>query len=242
MTLPTNLGELEIISQVVVPLNTGTWSDLSGTTWNDFGKWIMKPTDLKWALPIVDLGRKTYFNLKIECQAEGDATFVVYTSEISDFNGEETITTIDPEDTDIPAFYGQYYCIGVEIPAGVGQLNVINSIQITVTTETFSISRSGVDTTTLSGSASSRTIALDRNVSHIWSLDIKATGSNHTLEWYVTDHPTSNTLIPVVNAKTRTGPTFKLIGLDNVARNGTIDYEIVAMPEQRRDGNNLILV
>jgi hypothetical protein len=184
----------------------------------------------------------TYFNLIINVDAEGDAVFKVYVSTTGNFSGEETITTINPNDAAVTAFYGQYYCVSVEIPAGVGQLNVINNIQTTVTTETFSISRSGIDTSTLAGSASSRTIALDRSVSHIWSIDIKATSSNYTLQWYVTDYPTSNTLIPVINSKLITGPTFKLVGLDNVARNGIIDYEIVAMPEQRRDGNNLILV
>ena len=236
-----NTGQLDI-SGKIIPFNTGTWSDLSGTTWDNFSSWISEPeSPLNWSLLRVDLGRITYFNLQIECQAEGEVSYEVYTSETGAFNGEETTTVISAGDTDIPAFYGRYYVIAVQVER-TGKLNTLDNVNVTATTETFLISRSGINSSSFAGTASSRTLPLDRNVSHIWSIDIKATSSTHTLQWYVTDYPTSNTLIPVINSKTRTGPTFKLIGLDNVARDGIIDYEIVAMPEQRRDGNNLILV
>ena len=242
MSLPTTIGIYEPVLDHVVPVNTGTWADLSGSTWSSFRNWITEPADIVWPSGVNSLPYATYSNLQIDCDASNEVTFDVYTSSTGAFAGEETHVTIDPNDAAITAFYGKYYCVSVTVPAQSGQLNILNYIKYTVTTETFSISRSGVSTSTLSGSTSSRTISLDRSVSHIWSLDIQATGSSHTLEWYVTDYPTSTTLIPVVLTKSTAGPTFKLIGLDNVARDGTIDYEIVAMPEQRRDGNRLILV
>jgi len=61
--------------------------------------------------------------------------------------------------------------------------------------------------------------------------------SDFTLESYVTDYPTSTTLIPRIVSKT--AGTIALVGLDNVPRDGIIDVVAEILPEQYMDGNNL---
>lgn len=238
MAIPAQQAQLEDQIGIVVPLDTATWADW--TAWEDLSRWISAPEDeLVWIIDRVDLGRETYFNLNIQTRAIGQVSYKVYTSTTGAFAGEETETVIAYNATDVAAFYGRYYMIAVYV-ANTDNIQILENVEVNANTNTFSISRSGVNTSTFSGTAAARVIPLSRNVSHIWSVSVQPVATAYTQDVYVTEYPSATTLIPTVVNKTRSGPSIKLIGLDNVARDAVIDYEIIAMPEQRMDNGNLV--
>lgn len=238
MAVPSQRSLLEDNIGIVVPFDTGTWD--SWSAWQDQSRWISAPEDdLIWIIDRVDLGRETYFNLNITTQAVGRVSYKVYTSTTGAFAGEETETVVAYNDTNIAAFYGRYYMIAVYV-ANIDNLQILQSVEVQANTNTFQISRSGVDTSTFSGTTSARQIPLSRNVSHIWSISIQPQATSYTQDVYVTEYPSATTLIPTVVSKSRTAPTIKLIGLDNVARDAVIDYELTVMPEQTMVNGNLV--
>lgn len=236
--VPAQQARLEDNIGIVVPLDTATWSQW--TSWNDQSRWISAPEDdLIWIIDRVDLERETYFNLSITTQAVGRVSYKVYTSTTGAFQGEETETVIAYNATDIPAFYGRYFMLAVYV-SNIDNLQILENVEVSANTNTFSISRSAVNTNTFGGTTAARVIPLSRNVSHIWSVSVQPIGTSYTQDVYVTEYPSATTLIPTVVNKTRTGPTIKLVGLDNVARDAVIDYEIIAMPEQSMVNGNLV--
>jgi hypothetical protein len=236
--VPAQQARLEDNIGIVVPLDTGTWS--AWTSWADQSVWISAPEDdLIWIVDRIDLERETYFNLTIQTKAVGRVSYKVYTSTTGAFQGEETETVIAYNATNVPAFYGRYFMVAVYV-ANIDNLQILQNVEVNANTNTFAISRSGVNTNTFSGTTSARVIPLSRNVSHIWSVSVQPVATSYTQDVYVTEYPSATTLIPTVVNKTRSGPSIKLIGLDNVARDAVIDYEIIAMPEQRMDNGNLV--
>lgn len=238
MSLPAHSGVFENSTNQVLPQDTAQWS--SWTSWDGLGAWITAPNiTIVWNTDRIDLGRATYFNLGITTQAVGIVSYKVYTSNTGAFDGEETETVISNTATDVPAFYGQYVIVSVTV-TNTGGIQRLQSIEVVPNTNVFTISRSGVDSSTLSGTSASRTISLGRTVSHIWSISIQPHPVSYNQDVYVTDYPAANTVIPTVLSRTRSGPQFKLVGLDNVPRNAVIDYEIIAMGEQYISNGNLI--
>lgn len=240
MTIPTGSGKFDGGTNSYLPDNAGTWADLSGRTWADWTTWIDQPAqEIVYPMAPIQLARNTPFNMNIETNAVGEVSYKIYTSTTGAFSGEETETVIANTDTDIAAFSGQYVLV-VVIVDSAGDLAQLNSVKVSTNTNTFTISRSDVDTSTLGGSVSAREIPLSRTVSHIWSISITPHPENYNQDVYVTDYEAATTLIPTVVSKSRTTPTFKLVGLDNVARDGTVDYEMVVMGQQTMVGNNLV--
>lgn len=243
MTIPTGSGKFDGGTNSYLPDNAGTWADLSGRTWANWTTWIDDPAqEIVYPLVPISLDRNTPFNLNIETDAQGEVSYKIYTSTSGAFSGEETETVISPTDTDIAAFSGQYVLVVVIVDSG-GQLAQLRSVRVKTTTDnTFTISRSNVDTSTLGGSTSAREIPLSRTVSYIWSITITPHPESYTQDVYVTDYKAATTLIPTVVSKSRTTPTFKLVGLDNVPRDGTVDYELVVMGQQSMVGSNLVTI
>lgn len=234
--VPAQQARLEDTIGIVVPLDTGTWADWQ--SWDDITVWISAPLDqLTWLIDRVDLERETYFNLNIQTRAIGRVSYKVYTSTTGAFLGEETETVIVYNATNIPAFYGRYFMIAVLVQNN-DTLQVLQNVEVSATTNTFAISRSGVNTNTFSGTTAARVIPLSRNVSHIWSISVHAESTAYTQDVYVTEYASATTLIPTIVSRSRSAPTIKLVGLDNVPRDAVIDYELIVMPEQRMvDGN-----
>jgi len=238
MSLPAHSGIFEITTNQVLPEDQAEWADW--TSWDDLGAWITAPTTtIVWNTDRIDLGRSTYFNLGITTRAEGIVSYKVYTSNTGAFDGEETETVISNTATDVAAFNGRYVIVSVTV-TNTGGIQKLQSIEVIPNTNVFTVSRSGVDSSTLAGTSSSRTISLGRTVSHIWSISIQPHPVSYNQDVYVTDYLAANTLIPTVISRTRSGPEFKLVGLDNVPRNAVIDYEIIVMGEQYMSNGNLI--
>lgn len=238
MALPAHSGVFETTTNQVLPQDTAQWS--SWTSWEGLGAWITAPNNtIVWNTDRIDLGRTTYFNLGITSRAEGVVSYKVYTSNTGAFDGEETETVISNSATDVAAFSGRYVIVSVTV-TNTGGIQKLQSIEVIPNTNVFAISRSSVDSSTLSGTSSSRTISLGRTVSHIWSINIQPHPVSYNQDVYVTDYPAANTVMPTVLSRTRSGPQFKLVGLDNVPRDAVIDYEIIVMGEQYMSNGNLI--
>lgn len=236
--VPAQQARLEDNIGIVVPLDQGTWA--SWTAWDDQTAWISAPLDeLVWLIDRIDLERETYFNLNIETKAIGRVSYKVYTSTTGAFLGEETETVIAYNATNIAAFYGRYFMIAV-IVLNNDNLQILQNVEVSANTNTFAISRSGVNTNTFSGTTAARVIPLSRNVSHIWSISVQPQATAYNQDVYVTDYVAATTLIPTVVSKSRSAPSIKLVGLDNVPRDAVIDYEVIVMPEQRMDAGNLV--
>lgn len=240
MAIPSNTGYLDNVTQRVLPYDNATqWSDYA--TWDSYTQWIANFADpLVYVMDPIDLGRDGYFNLTIQTVADGEVSYKIYTSTTGAFTGEETETVIASNATNVSAFQGRYVIVAVLV-ASISTIPSITNVVVRPNTTTYSVSRSGIDTTTLGGSTSAREIDFSRNASHVWAVDIKAEGTSYNQDVYVTDYEAATTLIPTVVSKSTTGITFKLVGLDNVARDGTISYEMVLLAGMNMVNGNLIV-
>ena len=240
MAIPSNTGYLDNFTGRILPFDTGTtWTTYS--TWADYTSWTSTFTDpMVYVLDPIDLGRTGYFNLTIETEAEGEVSYKIYTSSTGAFTGEETETVIANTATNVTAFQGRYVIVAVLV-AGTGTVPSIGSVVVKPNTTTYSISRSGIDSSTLGGSVSAREIDFSRNASRVWAVDIKADSTAYNQDVYVTDYEAATTLIPTVVSTSTTGITFKLVGLDNVARDATISYEVVLLTGMNMVNGNLVV-
>jgi hypothetical protein len=238
MTMPNSTGYLDPDSGYVLPADSGTWT--TAATWNAFTSWAMSPSTLVWAVEPVDLGSVKTFNLKIQTEAVGLVSYNIYTSTTGAFAGEETITSIAQGATGVAAFTGRFVWIEVTVTRTAG-VNVLYSIDFSITEQANKFSLNDVDTSTLSGTSAARTLTLPKTVSSVTNIQITPkTVANYTLLTYVTDYPTCNTVLPRVLSKT-TPYQIALVGLDNVPRDAIVDLLVEYLPEGYMSGNNLLV-
>lgn len=231
-------GIYDLVEDVVYAPNAGTWSTL--TTWAAWSNWSAEPAaTLIWGVEPIDLGELRTFNLIIETQAQGEVTYYIYTSTTGAFAGEETETVIAPGDSDVSGFSGRYIVVMISVAQTTGT-PTIYSTQIRASTESNTLTLSDVDTSTLSGTTAGRVLLLPKPIGAATNMQITVKHiSNYTLDVYVTDYPTCNTVIPRIVDKVT--PTVALIGLDNVARDAVIDVKIDYVAAGTRVGNDLLL-
>lgn len=241
MALPAINGQLDSELNQVFPSNTGTWSDLSGTTWADWNQWITKPSNpMTWIADILDLGAVKTVNLKITTDANGLVAYDVYTSSTGAFAGEEVLTTIAQGATGVASFTCRYIAVVVKVTQTQG-LNTLNSVELRANDSRINILLKDINTSSLSGTITGRVLALPRAVSSI--IDMTVTphelASPYTLDLYVSSTQTSTQVVPKIVSKSAATPTIALVGLDNQPRDAVVDVAIWALPEQYMDGNNL---
>jgi hypothetical protein len=230
-------GVFDFENQVVTAPSTGTWASL--TTWAAWTNYATSTAStMTWLLDPVDLGDVRNFCLTINTQSNGIVDYYVYTSNTGAFAGEETETIILAEATGVAAFSARYYQVGVSVER-LADPQEITGIEVRVVQSRNKFSMDNIDTSTLSGTSSARTLTLPRPVGTITNIQITPrTVSNYQLDVYVTDYPTANTVLPRV--LTKTSPyQIALIGLDNKPRDAVVDLLIEYLPEMYRDGNAL---
>jgi hypothetical protein len=89
-------------------------------------------------------------------------------------------------------------------------------IEYAITEQANKFSLNNIDTATLGGTSAARTLVLPKPVSGVTNIQITPkTVANYTLQTYVTDYPTCNTVLPRVVSKT-SPYQIALVGLDNV--------------------------
>lgn len=239
MTTPAPNGIFDPVQGIVTAPDSGDWTTV--TTWADFSQWNATPADpLIWALEPIDLGTSKVFNLKLTTLAAGLVEYKIYTSDTGLFEGEETITTIQQGDEGIAAFSGRYVWIEVFVYA-TGSANILYGIEYAISEGANRLSINNVDTSTLAGTSSARELALGKTVSAITNIQITPkTVTAYAVDLYVSNTPTSETVIPRVITKTGT-PTFALVGIDNQPRDAVVDIIVEYLPEGYMSGNNLLL-
>lgn len=240
MALPANTGYLDLDQGIVFPNSTGAWSDY--TVWDTWTSWTGTPADpLIWVSDVVDLGEVRSICLKIITQAQGEVSYDVYTSTTGAFAGEETLTSIAHGATGVPSFTTRWFAVAVKVAATSG-VNILNGFEITTSEQTISFDYNGLDTSTLAGTSSNRTLTLKRTVSQVVDLQITPQAvTAYNLDVYVTNTPTSTTVIPRIISKGTSTVNFALVGVDNQPRDALVDIKVTATPEQYMQGNNLLV-
>lgn len=236
MALPQTTAILNPIIDVVEPAPTGSWTALS--SWASAPNWNPTADPIEWVSEPLPLPPGTCA-IEITTDAVGDVEYEIWLSSNGNYEGEEEITYIGQGDTNIPAFEGSmvYILVRVTNTAGLPQLL---DMRARATNQSRIISINGINTATLAGTVNARTLDLGRPIAGITNIQITPKAvSNYTMAVYSTDYPTSNVVIPIVVDKTV--PSIRLVGLDNVPRDGIIDVVAEALPEQYMSGNNLFL-
>lgn len=224
----------------ILPQGTGTWAtlDQNAASWATWTSYIIDAEPILWTSNLVDFGTVDYFTITVETEYVGTVnSYTLHISETGEFTGEETEIFIQEGDI-VPVLYGRFVYVTIDIDG-----SEIRDMLITLSRETFEIKLKGIDTTTLPGTTASRTLTFDETPSRIVSVEIiPYTDTAFNLDVYVTDYPSSKTLIPVILSKTSTGPEFQIVGLDNVPRDATIDVTAQALPGQRMLNGQIVKV
>jgi hypothetical protein len=173
MPLPNNTAVLDPQTGFQIPDNTGTWGDL--LTWGSWNGWKNVPsTTMTVVGQIQDRGKVDYFNLKTRADVTGDIAYSVYTSPTGEFGGEETVTHIEPNTENIPAFFGRYYSVVANVSDPGGQSELRN-LTITSTNARFDMQYNNINTASLDSSpinGGSRVLPLDRKISAVLNMQV----------------------------------------------------------------------
>jgi hypothetical protein len=240
MTIASPTGVLDEKLGYVVGTNDGGWADL--TTWADWTSYKSDPSrTLTWLVDPIDLGSVKTFALTITTNCNGVADWKVYTSDTGEFDGEETETVIVNEETSIPAFTGRYVVVEVT----VNQTTLppeLYGVEVQVSNARSQMSIDAVDTTTLDGTIDSYLIPLPKTVGAITNILITPREvPAYNMDVYVTNTPTSTTVVPRVTDTTAATPAFALVGMDNHPKDGVVDIKIEYLPEMYIRGNNILV-
>jgi hypothetical protein len=225
----------------IYPTGTTTWE--SNATWGNWTTWNSQYSQqivtyfVSGAISPIPIN----FTLRINTDANCPITYEVYTSSTGAYAGEEVKTTIAPGASSVAAFYGTTFIVAVIANAGTG-IPIINSISFEYTSAgEKELTFTQVNTSTLSGTSSSRTLPLNTNIGGVSDVQIQPFEvTAYNLDVYVTNTPTSTYLLPKVISSTSTSLTFALVGIDNQPRDGVVNINLKCLPLQFMDGNNLV--
>ena len=150
MAISTATGYLDLSLGYIVPTNNGTWTNLSGTTWDNWNSWIASPVSpLVWVTNPQDAGSINFWNIKIESTYQGNLQkFEIYASTTGAFTGEETTYTINNGDNNIQAFYGRYFRVAAFVYNTGAELALYN-LSITTTDYKLELTFNDVDSSSL---------------------------------------------------------------------------------------------
>jgi len=232
-------GFIDTNTNSIKPLTVSSWRNLGGSTWSNYNSYLQNPLPIIWTSDQQDLGEVLYFNLQVLTETVGSVeSYTIYTSETGLFQGEESITIAENGDFDIPGFYGRYFYVQVKALA-----TEIISMDISTSTATTTVKFNDLNTSTLSGTSSQRTLSLTYAVSKILDMDIKCkAATSYAVNLYVSDTATSKVVIPIVLDKTSTAPKFALVGIDNDYRDAVVDITLTCLPRQIMGGGSLYTV
>ena len=226
---------------------TGIRNELS--TWDTWTTWIKQPqTYMVYNTELVDTGLLDPYNLTIDSTIEGNVTYIVRTSADGEFSGNETVTTITPGITDVPAFEGRYYVVTANVQTE-STLAAIKEMTISVKQEPILIQKGNIDSSTLTGTSSSRQLDIGRNVSYIYALQMTpyfyVGGTGYFTSGYVATGYTEETLVtgafPQIVDKSNGGANIAIIDNEGNYIDSRFDATVSALPEQYRDGKNFRL-
>lgn len=231
-------GLLDINTGAIKPQSRGSWSQLAGKKWSSWQNFQLDTETILWTSERIDRGVVEYFNLNIESDFDGSCEYLIYVSETGVFAGEETEYLIQDGNYNVSAFYGRYVYVTARV---VGR--EFRSMVITTSNTKSTFYLSNIDTSTLGGTVSARTLSPNLPISAIIDMQIQPkTATSYNVNLYVSDTATSTALIPMVISKTMPTPSFVMRGIDNDPRDGVVDIVITALPRQVMTAGNLIVI
>jgi hypothetical protein len=181
MPLPVSTSTIDNTTGFAIPANTGTWGNL--VAWDSWKNWNnLRANTMIVVSTITDRGTAGYFNIKTTADVTGNIAYSVYTSNTGAFAGEETVSNITPNTSNIAAFYGRYYSVVANVTDPSGAIE-LRSLNVTSTNSRFDIQFNDVDTGTLAAgpnNASSRVLPLSRTISAVTNMQV--TAHNPTLQ------------------------------------------------------------
>jgi len=252
---PYSQGYLDQTTGSIKAIGSSRWGNLLGTKWSSFTSYITNYLPIKWTSGRIDTGVVDYFTIAIASIFDGNVKYRIYVSTTGAFLGEETEYYFDSDNDNIAAFYGRYVYVTVEC-TGLE----FTSMKITTSRETIEYVYRDLDTSTLSGTSSSRLLALDNPISRITEMTVTPRSTSYAVDLYVSDSATSPVLIPVIISKTAggsyitngyiandyfqqsTGASFALYGIDNQPRDGIVDISLKGLPRQVLQAGNMVVV
>ena len=152
----------------VVIDSTATWQVVPSTweTWLNYSQG--NDPILYWLTEPITFDVADYFNITSNIEAVGSVEYTVWVSTTGAFEGEESETVINENDTGVTGFFGKYVIIGLKITedptAGAVELRVFNW---KASTRTLSLQFNNYLSSGLPGSVSSRLVYLPRVVSQV---------------------------------------------------------------------------
>ena len=243
-------GQIDQELGIIVPINTGTWGNLSNSSWSSWTNWVNAPANpIIWNTPVTDLGSNTYFTITTNTQVQGNVDYVVKTSFTGNYGGEETVTTITSANVaNVDAFYGRYVYIQANV-YNQGGLTTINQFNFTTTTYSYTIRLQDIDSTTLTANGSGKLLPIDGNtigaIKNITITPHKTTGgSRYVLADYIADNyfeETSYPTIAAIQGKGRMTPTIRLTDYLGNGQDCVFDAIVEVVPQQGYNGQNIIV-
>lgn len=236
--IPYAQGILDQSTGYIKPLGVGQWASVTGKSWSTWNNFQLSYQQIRWTAPVLDVGEVKYFNLNIELDFDGTAYYIIHTSETGTFSGEETELLIKDGDYNVPAFYGRYAYVTV-----FADSPELRSMTITATSNTTTFHLQNINTASLGGTTSARTLTLTQPISSIIDMQIQPKiATTYNVNLYVSDTATSTALIPMVISKSMPSPSFVMRGIDNDPRDGVVDITITALPKQVMTSGNLVVI
>lgn len=248
MAFPITTGIYNPETNSYTAPNTGTWANV--TSWSTWTTWSNRPADYYTVgTEIEDRGVLGYFNLAIETEVTGTVTYRVFTSNTGSFAGEETIVTIVPEQSNVAAFYGQYYAVEANVATNQGAAEM-SSMTVSSTNRSLTVRFNQVQTSDLEQTATGARLPVGPTVGAVVNCQITCWDSGNTAPLatdttnYYMETPIYRAVMPYITSRTSTGPTFHLrdmyLGKIRTAESGFyIDAVVEVLPLQVRSGNNL---
>jgi len=252
MAIPSFNGVFDTSLQKIQTTNGSTWADLGPgdsagantiQSWADWTNWTPAPVSpLTWVTETIDLGETAYFNLTWNITCVGTPTFTVYTSTTGAFAGEETSTTVNRDDTDIEAFYGQYVALYISVAQDAGgPPPEISAFDWVASGNRFDIIQFDINSADLLGSSNARQIAMPRTVSKVLQMNLTAHTSSYVEDSYVASDYIQDASpgFPSIVSKTRTAPEVTFVSTSGTRVDAIFDITMNVLPEQFMDGDNL---
>lgn len=231
-------------TQRIVAPNTGTWNDLSGSTWDTWRSFTLTPAaTLTWLTEIADLGEQTFFTVTTTADIVGNVTYYVYTSSTGEFAGEEDTTVIVPGDENIFGFFGRYCMIGISVDYDPGQGDpAIRAFDFTCSGKFLTLLISNQNSSELDAYGSARVLPMPKPISRV----INAQITTHISEDYVAadyvaaDYfETGESTYPSIVSKGVDNLIVKFITPAGAATDAVFDAVVYCLPELYMNGNDL---
>lgn len=170
MSLPVSTATIDQSTGFALPRNIGTWGNL--VAWDSWKSWNNQRANSMIVVgTVTDRGKSGYFNLRTTADVTGNIAYSVYTSNSGAFSGEETVSNITPNTSNIAAFYGRFYTVVANVTDPSGAIE-LRSLNVTSVDSRFDLELDDLVLGNLSGNIDHKILPLSRPVSAITNIQV----------------------------------------------------------------------